>query len=86
MRTLKERPIQIYLRPDQDRALRQMAEKEKVSIAELVRRGVDRLLTEVPVEQDPAMGIIALGRSNTKDLSVAHDRYLIKALKRKSRG
>ena len=84
MKTLRERPIQVYLRPDQDRALRQLAEKEKVSIAELVRRGVDRLLKEVPVEEDPAMHLIALGNSGKGDLAERHDYYLAQALRRKS--
>ena len=85
MKTLRERPFQIYLRPDQDKALRQLADKEKVSIAELVRRGIDRLLGEIPVENDPAMRIIALGRSNKKDLSTAHDRYIVQALRKHHR-
>lgn len=82
MKTLRERPLQIYLRPDQDKALRQLAEREGTSLAELVRRGIDRLLQEIPVEDDPAMRIIALGRSGKKDLSVAHDRYIVQALRK----
>ncbi len=83
MKVLKEHPIQIYLRPDQDKALRHLAKEEKVSIAELVRRGVDRLLTEVPVEEDPAMKLIGLGRGRHRDLSENHDLYVIKALRKK---
>ncbi len=78
MKTLRERPLQIYLRPDQDKALRQIAEKEKVSLAELVRRGVDRLLVEIPVENDPAMKIIGLGRSRKRNLARDHDRYIVR--------
>lgn len=85
MRTMRERPLQVYLRPDQDKALRQLAEKEGTSLAELVRRGIDRLLREMPVEDDPAMRIIALGRSNKKDLSTAHDRYIVQALRKHHR-
>lgn len=33
MRKMRKRPIQIYLRPDQDTALRAMAKNEKVAIA-----------------------------------------------------
>jgi len=85
MKTLRERPLQIYLRPDQDKALRQLAAKEHTSLAELVRRGIDRLLAEMPVEDDPAMRIIGLGRSGKKDLSTAHDRYLVQALRKHHR-
>ena len=83
MKMLHERPLQIYLRPDQDKALRQIAEKEKISLAELVRRGIDRLLLDAPVENDPTMRLIGLGRSGKGDLSVAHDRYVAKTLRRK---
>lgn len=85
MRTMRERPLQVYLRPDQDKALRQLAEKEGTSLAELVRRGIDHLLREIPVEDDPAMRIIALGRSDKKDLSTAHDRYIVQALRKHHR-
>ncbi len=76
MKNLREHPLQIYLRPDQDKALRQMAQTEKVSIAELVRRGVDRLLTEVPPEQDPLLKLSGIGTSGIRDLSENHDYYL----------
>lgn len=82
MRKMRERPIQIYLRPDQDKALRQMAQAEKVSIAELVRRGVDQLLTTMPVEPDPLLGIIALGSSGKHDLAENHDKYLVESYRK----
>lgn len=85
MKTMRERPLQIYLRPEQDKALRQLAAKEKISLAELVRRGIDRLLLDTPIEDDPAMRIIGLGRSNKKDLATAHDRYIVQALRKKHR-
>ncbi len=81
MKKLRERPLQIYLRPDQDKALRQMAQTEKVSIAELVRRGVDKLLTDVPPEQDPLLELIGIGRSGIRDLSENHDYYLAQIYK-----
>ncbi len=56
--------------------MRQVAKQERVSIAELVRRGVDRLLSKLPIENDPAMQIVALGRSRKKDLARDHDRHL----------
>lgn len=80
MRKMRERPIQIYLRPDQDAAIRAMAKTENVAIAELVRRGIDQLLTQVPVEQDPLMSIIGLGSSNVTDLAENHDHYIVEAI------
>ena len=83
MKTMRERPLQIYLRPDQDTALRNLAEKEGVSIAELVRRGVDQVLTSMPIEHDPALGIIALGSSGIGDVAERHDYYLSQIYKDK---
>ena len=83
MKVLCERPLQIYLRPDQDTALRQLAKKESVSIAELVRRSVDRLLMNVPIENDPAMRLVGLGHSGKGDLAERHDYYLARRLRKK---
>jgi hypothetical protein len=33
-------------------------------------------LRQIPPEEDPAMGIIALGTSGRKDLSKRHDEYI----------
>src|SRR5581483_3622537 len=85
MRKLRERPIQIYLRPDQDAALRVLAKQENVAIAELIRRGVDQVLAQVPVEQDPLMGIVGLGSSSKHDLAENHDKYLLEIYKGESR-
>jgi hypothetical protein len=73
---LAKRPFQIYLKPAQDQALRALAEREGVSLAELIRRSIDRYLAELPQEDDPAMDLIGLGRSGRGNLSTNHDRYL----------
>lgn len=77
MRKLRERPLQIYLRPDQDAALRARAKQENVPIAELVRQGVDKILAAVPIDQDPLLSLIGIASSNVTDLSVNHDKYLV---------
>ena len=78
MARLTKKPIQIYLEPAQDKALRVLAERRGTSIGALIRQGVQRYLEEeVPVEEDPAMGILALGSSGRGDLSRDHDTYLI---------
>lgn len=81
MRKMRERPLQIYLRPDQDAALRARAKTEQVALGVLVRRGIDQLLAQVPIEEDPLMGIIGLGSSGIGDLAERHDYYLVEAIK-----
>jgi hypothetical protein len=76
MSTLTKRPIQIYLEQEQDRALRALAQKLGVSIAELVRRSIDHYLAALPVEEDPALSIVGLGHSGVGDLAAEHDRYI----------
>jgi hypothetical protein len=79
MSPLTKKPLQVYLRQDQLDALRALAKKEKVSLAELVRQGVDRLLVETPIEDDPLWNIVRLGESGVGDLAAEHDRYLADA-------
>lgn len=76
MTALTKKPLQVYLRGDQLDALRALAEKQDVSLAELVRRGVDRLLAEVPVEDDPLWNIVDLGTSECGNLAMEHDCHL----------
>jgi hypothetical protein len=76
MATLTKKPFQIYLRQDQMAALRQIAEQRGVSIAELVREGIDHLLVSLPVEDDPLLDIVGLGDSGLGDLAEKHDAYL----------
>jgi hypothetical protein len=72
----KKKPLQVYLRPDQATRLRALAQRRGVSMAELTRQGVDRILAEVPVEEDPLWDIVGLGDSGLGDLAADHDRYL----------
>lgn len=80
-----KKPLQVYLRKDQLEALRALAEKRGVSIAELVRQGVDKLLAEVPVEEDPALEMIGLFHSGLGDLAEKHDAYITKWLREENR-
>lgn len=70
------KPLQVYLSPAQDRALRHLARKEKVSLAELIRRSVTLYLSQTSLEDDPALKIVGLGDSNIGDIAENHDRYL----------
>ncbi len=76
MSVLTKKPFQIYLRQDQLNALRLTAQKRGVSVAELVRQGVDQLLVSLPVEDDPLLDIVGLGDSGLGDLAENHDQYL----------
>lgn len=80
MTTLTRRPIQVYLEERQNQALRRLATEEGVSLSELIRRGVDLLLAELPVEKDPAWKIVGLGSSDVSDLGTRHDEYLVEEL------
>jgi 16S rRNA U516 pseudouridylate synthase RsuA-like enzyme len=76
MAVLAKRPIQIYLEERQDRALRRIAEEKGISLSELIRRSIDLYLENLPVEDDPALKIVGLGRSGLGDLAERHDEYL----------
>ena len=77
MATLTKKPVQVYLRPEQLEALRVLAERRNASVAELIREGVDRLLAEVPIENDPLWNIVGIVESGRGDLAAEHDSYLV---------
>jgi hypothetical protein len=76
MRNLKKKPIQIYIESQQNHVLEDLSRKRGVSKAEIIRLSLDQFLRELPVEEDPAMGLMGLGRSGKKDLSEQHDKYI----------
>lgn len=76
VRSLRKKPIQIYLEPKQDSVLELLSKKRGISKAAIIRESLERYLGELPLVKDPAMGIIGLGSSGKGDLSVMHDRYL----------
>lgn len=84
MSGLTKRPIQLYLRPDQLDRLRLVAARRNVSIAELVRQGVDRLLDDIPLAEDPLLEIIGLVDAGPTDLAERHDDYLADAVIREN--
>jgi hypothetical protein len=76
------KPLQIYLRPDQDQALRALASRQETSLAELIRRSVDLFLSELPLDEDPVLKVIGLGHSGRSDLSTQHDRHVARGARR----
>lgn len=82
MRALKKKPIQIYLEPDQDKVLEALSKKRGISKAALIRLSLDTYLKNIPLEDDPALRIIALGKSGKGDLAEKHDNYIARYSKR----
>lgn len=75
-------PIQIYLDDQQNRALRRLAKEKNASISELIRRGIDLLLDQVPVEEDPAYQMIGLFSSGLPNLAEDHDEYIVQEIEK----
>lgn len=72
---------QISVTIGQLQALRKLSEKTGESMAEIVRRGIDRILKESgqpDLEEQRRRALAAAGRfrSGKKDISVNHDKYL----------
>ncbi len=80
MTTLTKKPLQVYLRPEQLEALRALARRRGVPMAELIRQGVDRILAEVPAEEDPLWEIMGLFHSDLDDLAERHDEYIARMI------
>jgi len=85
MRNLKKKPIQIYIEPQQDYVLGNLAKKKGISKAEIIRKSLDKFLREIPLEEDPGMGLIGLGNSGSRNLSDNHDKYLTRYARQKKR-
>lgn len=69
--------VQVYLKPDQDRLLEELAKRYRVSKAHLIRESIDRYLQAFPVKDDPALKLIGVaGKTGLRDLSERHDDYL----------
>jgi len=85
MKSLKKKPIQIYIEPQQDYVLGNLAKKRGLSKAEIIRKSLDKFLREIPWEEDPGMGLIGLGSSGKKNLSNHHDQYLSRYARHKKK-
>lgn len=75
---------QIQLTDQQAAKLKKRANKEGVSLAELVRRGIEMYLRNSPQPSDEerrrrALAIVGRYASGQSDLSENHDKYLAEA-------
>ena len=59
--------------------------KKGVSKIEIIRESLDKFLREIPLEEDPGMGLIGLGNSGKRDLSDNHERYVARYARQKKR-
>lgn len=75
---------QIYLHPEQHRALLNEAAKKGVSLAELIRQIVaehlKRQAKSPAAPKEVFLRIVGIGASGKTDISEQHDQYLAEAL------
>lgn len=72
---------QIQLQDSQVRALKELAQKKRVSMAELIRRSVDHLIKtsayiDYNRQKKKATDVIGKFHSGKHDISTEHDSYL----------
>ncbi len=94
-----QNPVQVDLREDQLQVLDALVQETGTSLTDLIRRGVDTLIRELPAtdrtyvdtddpivdEADSIGQMIGMIDSGVSDLSINHDRYLVELLEQESR-
>lgn len=85
MAKTKKKAVLIYLEQGQVAGLDALSKKMNISKAALIRESVEKYLNKLPVEDDPAFDIIAIGQSGKSDLSVKHDQYMRKSLRKRKK-
>ena len=75
---------QIQLNEEQVKVIKKIANAQGVSVAEVIRRAVDRIISVNPVvgmeeRHKRALEIVGKFRSGRHDVSRKHDAYLIEA-------
>ncbi|WP_333656585.1 CopG family transcriptional regulator [Dissulfurispira sp.] len=79
---------QIQLTEDQAEALKRLATTRHLSVAELIRQAIDKMIKSavlVDIEERRRRAIEAAGRfsSGLKNLSEKHDEYFVEAIENK---
>jgi hypothetical protein len=85
MKRINKKPIQIYIDSQQNYALAALAKNKGISKAEIIQDSIEKYLREIPLKDDPAMGLIGLGNSGKHDLSENHDDYIAQHVRRKGK-
>jgi hypothetical protein len=75
---------QIQISEEQSKGLKRLAKKQRISVAEVIRRSVDRTLREeyAPSQEeiwDRALKAVGAFRSGLNDVAERHDDYLAEA-------
>ncbi|GAB4578606.1 MAG: hypothetical protein Fur0022_13420 [Anaerolineales bacterium] len=75
---------QIQLTEEQSLSLKMLAEKEKMSIAELIRQSVDQFLrthqgASLSERRQRSLEVVGKYRSGLPDIGTNHDKYLAEA-------
>ena len=76
MKKIKKIPTQIYLEPEQEKAINFLSKTSGKSKASIIRSCISKFIADLPPEKDPAMNIMKLGESGKEDISKEHDHYL----------
>jgi len=84
----KRVPFQVMLDPEQHHQLGRVAARRGQSVGSLVRESVARYLADLPIDDDPLMGLIGLAADDGPrpygDVATEHDRYLADAVAEES--
>ena len=75
---------QIQLRDDQSTRLRELARREGASVAQMIRKAIDRLFEETgaasaSASRRDALKVVGMFRSGLSDVARQHDRHLDEA-------
>lgn len=77
MKNINKIPVQVYLEPEQMKAVSLLSKSSGKSKAAVIRLCISKFISELPVEDDPALNIMGLGASGKSDIAQKHDDYLI---------
>jgi hypothetical protein len=71
----------IYLDPDRQRLLKRLAQEQKASETEIVRRALDRYAATMT--DDPLRKLIGMLKGGPVDGSISHDEVIVEAIEAK---
>jgi hypothetical protein len=77
---MKKTPLQVYLDDRDRRLLMEIAERERLSLAETLREAIRRWALEATLLEDPLLDLIGVMSDTAApgDLSTRHDEFAVK--------